>query len=167
MKTIKFSMSTTPQKNVKLVQDFLLAKGLSTPVKVLFNSTKTAKDAADNIGCSISQIAKSLVFVDKERNRPILVVASGSNRVDVKKIKQRTGLDLKKADAAYVVEKVGFVIGGVPPIAHKEKLTTLLDIDIKQYNIVWAAAGTPFAVFPLTPTDLENLTDGLWLELSE
>ena len=97
----------------------------------------------------------------------MLVIASGSNRVDVKKIKKSTGLNLEKADGAFVKERVGYAIGGVPPAGHSEPLETLLDRDLKKYDTIWAAAGTPFAVFQLRPADLEPLTKGKWIDLSE
>lgn len=153
--------------SAKRVQDFLSAMGFSFEVKVLPGSARTAQEAADSIGCTVSQIAKSLVFRDKEIDRPVLVVASGSNRVDLMKIRKSTGLKLGRADGKYVKERVGYAIGGVPPAGHNEPLETILDIDLKKYEIIWAAAGTPFAVFQLKPADLEPLTKGRWVDLSE
>jgi prolyl-tRNA editing enzyme YbaK/EbsC (Cys-tRNA(Pro) deacylase) len=153
--------------SAKRVQDFLSAMGFSFEVKVLPGSARTAQEAADSIGCMVSQIAKSLVFRDKEIDRPVLVVASGSNRVDLMKIRKSTGLILGRADGKYVKERVGYAIGGVPPAGHNEPLETILDIDLKKYEIIWAAAGTPFAVFQLKPADLEPLTKGRWVDLSE
>lgn len=155
------------RNSAKRVQKFLLARGFSFDVIELPGSTRTAQEAADSIGCIVSQIAKSLVFREKETNLPILVIASGSNRVDVKKIEKSTGLKLGKADGKYVKEKVGYAIGGVPPVGHNESLNTILDPDLKQYKEIWAAAGTPFAVFQLNPADLESLTKGSWVDLSE
>ncbi len=149
------------------VQDFLLEKGFSFEVKELPGLTRTAQEAADSIGCAVAQIAKSLVFRDKETNLPVLVIASGSNRVDLAKIEKETGLKLGKADGNYVKERVGYAIGGVPPVGHNEPLETILDNDLKKYEMIWAAAGTPFAVFQLKPADLEPLTNGRWIDLSE
>ncbi len=131
------------------------------------DSTRTAEDAANSIGCTIGQIAKSLVFREKQTDRPILVVASGANRVDVNKIQKATGLKLAKADADFVKDRAGFAIGGVPPVGHIEPLETFLDKDLQKYETIWAAAGTPFAVFQLKPADLEPLTHGQWLTLAE
>ena len=153
--------------SAKRVQEFLLAKGFSFNVKEFPGSTRTAQEAADSIGCAVSQIAKSLVFKDKETGLPVLVIASGSNRVDVNKIKKSTGLKLGRADGKYVKEKVGYAIGGVPPVGHNESLKTILDPDLKKYEEIWAAAGTPFAVFQLKPADLKSLTNGKWVDLSE
>jgi prolyl-tRNA editing enzyme YbaK/EbsC (Cys-tRNA(Pro) deacylase) len=149
------------------VQEFMRSKGFPFEVRELRSSTRTAQEAADSIGCEVAQIAKSLVFREKGTDRPVLVVASGSNRVDVRKIQQATGLDLGKADAAFVKERVGFAIGGIPPAGHVEPLETLLDVDLRRYDVIWAAAGTPFAVFPLKPADLEALTTGRWVGLAE
>ena len=153
--------------SAKRVQDFLADRGFTFEVKELPSSTRTAQEAADSIGCTIAQIAKSLVFKDKQSNNPILVITSGSNRVDIKKIQRSMGLKLGKADAQFVKDKVGFAIGGVPPVGHIEPLQTILDADLKNYDEIWAAAGTPFAVFQLKPDDLEPLTNGKWIDLSE
>ncbi len=136
-------------------------------VKELAGSTRTALETADSVGCSVSQIAKSLVFREKGTGLPVLVIASGSNRVDLKKIEKTTGLKPRKADAKYVKERIGFAIGGVPPGGHREPLKTIPDPDLKNHAVIWAAAGTPFAVFQLNPADLESLTDGMWVALSE
>ena len=160
-------MAAGLRDSAKRVQEFISAKGFSFNVQELPGSTRTAQEAADSIGCTVSQIAKSIVFREKGTDRPILVIASGSNRVDLAKIEKRTGLRLSKADGKYVKERVGFAIGGVPPAGHTESLETLLDEDLKRYDVIWAAAGTPYAVFRLKPADLEALTDGKWIELSE
>ena len=144
-----------------------LAKGFSFEVKELPGSTRTAQEAADSVGCAVAQIAKSLVFREKETDLPVLVIASGSNRVDLAKIEKETGLKLGKADGNFVKERVGYAIGGVPPAGHNEPLETILDKDLKKYEVIWAAAGTPFAVFQLKPSDLEPLTNGKWIDLSE
>ena len=160
-------MESELRKSAKRVQDFMSARGFSFEVKELPGSTRTARDAADSVGCAVSQIAKSLVFKEKSTHRPILVIASGSNRVDLKKIQKSIGLKLVGADGNYVKSRVGFAIGGVPPVGHKDPLETLLDVDLKKHATIWAAAGTPFAVFQLKPADLEPLTNGKWVELSE
>jgi prolyl-tRNA editing enzyme YbaK/EbsC (Cys-tRNA(Pro) deacylase) len=160
-------MASKLSDRVKRVQDFLLAKGFSFEVKELPSSTRTAQEAADSIGCAVAQIAKSLVFRETETDLPILVIASGSNRVNLAKIEKETGLKLGKADGNYVKERVGYAIGGVPPVGHNEPLETLLDQDLKKYEVIWAAVGTPFAVFQLKPADLKPLTNGSWIDLSE
>ncbi len=160
-------MASKLSDSANRVQVFLLERGFSFEVKELPGSTRTAQEAADSIGCAVAQIAKSLVFREKETNIPILVIASGSNRVDTAKIENETGLKLGKADGNYVKERVGYAIGGIPPVGHNEPLVTILDTDLKKYEMIWAAAGTPFAVFQLKPSDLEPLTNGRWIEISE
>ncbi len=160
-------MKPALKSSAKRVQEFLAEKGFAFQVKEFPDSTRTAQEAADSIGCHVSQIAKSLVFREKASDRPVLVIASGANRVDVAKIEAATGLKLGRADGTYVKEKVGFAIGGVPPVGHNEPLETLLDPDLKKHDVIWAAAGTPFAVFRLKPEDLEPLTNGRWVELSK
>jgi prolyl-tRNA editing enzyme YbaK/EbsC (Cys-tRNA(Pro) deacylase) len=149
------------------VQEFLFARGLSFQVHELPGSTRTSQEAADSIGCTVGQIAKSLVFKEKKSDRPVLVIASGANRVDLKRVRRETGLVLGRADGKYVKERVGFAIGGVPPAGHKEPLETILDPDLLNYDTIWAAAGTPCAVFELQAADLEPLTGGTWVNLRE
>jgi len=160
-------MASELSNSAKRVQDFLASKGFSFEVRELPGSTRTSQEAADSIGCQVAQIAKSVVFKEKASGRPVLVIASGINRVDVNKVKAATGLELGKADGKFVKERVGFAIGGVPPVGHSEPLQTILDPDLKNYETIWAAAGTPFAVFPLKSADLEGLTGGQWVELAE
>ncbi|HVJ40284.1 MAG TPA: YbaK/EbsC family protein [Dongiaceae bacterium] len=123
-------------------------------------STRTAEEAAAAIGCSVAQIAKSLLFRATESDRPILVVASGTNRVDEKKVAALIGEGIARADADFVRSKTGFAIGGVPPVGHLEPPIILIDADINCFDIIWAAAGTPNAVFKLTPAQLHALTQG-------
>ena len=149
------------------VQKILRERGFSFEVIELPGSTRTAKEAADTIGCNVAQIAKSLIFKNANNHEPILIIASGSNRVCTTKFEEYTGIKLVKADGKFIKEKVGFAIGGVPPVGHLCELKTYIDLDLKQYEIIWAAAGTPFAVFQLKSEDLSRLTGGKWLELAE
>ena len=160
-------MNEIQKPSAKRVQEFLTANGFNFSVKELPSSTRTAAEAAKSIGCTVSQIAKSLIFKDTKSGNPVLVVASGSNQVDTAKVERATGLRLAKVNALFVKERVGYVIGGVPPIAHNENIRTILDPDLKQYVSIWAAAGTPNAVFELESNDLESLTNGTWVELAK
>lgn len=160
-------MSIQLSRKAKRVQDYLIEKGFEFTVKELPESTRTAIEAAAAVDCKVEQIAKSLVFMDKIEDVPVLVIASGTNRVDIKKIAAATGKKLVQAKGSVVKERVGFAIGGVPPVGHDEKLFTVLDPDLKQYDRIWAAAGTPNAVFELKADDLEPMTGGVWVELSE
>ncbi len=154
-------------KYINKVIFFLNTKGYITDILELESSTRTAQDAANTIGCEVAQIAKTIVFIEENSEKPIIVIASGSNRINTNKIKESTGLILKKADAEYIISETGCVIGGVPPVGHNNKMLTFLDNDLKKHNLLWVAAGTSLSVFKLTPTDLALLTDGTWLDLSE
>lgn len=158
-------MSEQLTGSAKKVQDFLVSNGFSCTVKELPDSTRTAQEAAKAIGCEVAQIAKSLIFIDKTSGNPILVIASGVNQVDIKKIENSTGLHLIKADGKFVKERVGFAIGGVPPVGHNEKIVTYLDPSLMDYEWIWAAAGTPFAVFRLSSSEIQKMTDGKFIDL--
>ena len=123
-------------------------------------TTRTAQEAAHEIGCTVAEIVKSLIFCTQETHQPILVLASGINRVNEKTIEQYIGEKIKKADADFVRQVTGFAIGGVPPFAHSQKIKTLIDEDLLQYERIWAAAGTPFTVFSLPSSDLARVTGG-------
>jgi len=124
------------------------------------STTRTTEDAAAAIGCTVAEIAKSLVFRAKETNRPVLVVASGVNRVDEKKAAALVGERIGRADADFVRVKTGFAIGGVPPVGHATAPVVLIDEDLMGLTEIWAAAGAPNAVFRLTPAELVALTKG-------
>lgn len=151
-------MSHILSASAQKVQDVLNAHRLPCQVVELPASTRTAQEAAEAVGCQVGQIIKSLIFKGKQSNKPILVLVSGSNRVNEKKLKELVAEPIKKADADFVREKTGFAIGGVPPVGHREQLETFLDEDLLQYEEIWAAAGTPHAVFKLTPADLQTMT---------
>ncbi|CAN5441388.1 YbaK/EbsC family protein [soil metagenome] len=147
-------------KSAQSVQDFLVNKGFSFNVVTLSASTRTANEAAVTIGCEVAQIVKSVLFRTKETHKPILVLASGINRVNEKLIAAQVGEPIIKADADFTREKTGFAIGGVPPIAHKYEIDTFIDEDLLQYQELWAAAGTPHSVFSLKSSDLNTLING-------
>lgn len=142
------------------VQDLLHTLGYESRVVELLHSTRTAPEAAHAIGCQVGQIVKSLIFRGKQSNIPIFVVASGINRVNEQRLYELVGEPIEKADAQFVREHTGFAVGGVPPVGHAERLTTYIDEDLLQYEAIWAAAGTPHAVFQLTPSDLQAMTGG-------
>jgi prolyl-tRNA editing enzyme YbaK/EbsC (Cys-tRNA(Pro) deacylase) len=134
-------------------------------VRTFAETTRTSAEAAQQIGCSVGQIAKSLVFRAEPSGRPVLVIASGSNRVDEARVEAALGERLGRADAAYVRERTGFAIGGVAPLSHAEPPVIFIDRDLLQYAEIWAAAGSPFAVFPLTPADLLRMTGGRVIDI--
>lgn len=123
-------------------------------------STRTAADAAAAIGCTVGQIAKSLIFRALDSDRPVLAIASGSVRVDETRLAELLGEGIGRADAAFVREQTGFAIGGVPPVGHRNESVIFIDESVLSFDTVWAAAGTPNAVFRLTPGDLVRLTGG-------
>jgi len=158
-------MGADLSSSARKVQGALNALGMSLEVVELPDSTRTAPEAAQAVGCQVGQIVKSLVFKAKRSERAILVIASGANRVDERKIEALIGEPLGKADADFVRQQTGFVIGGVPPLGHSQPLETFIDEDLLQYEYVWAAAGTPHAVFKLNPGDLERMTGGRIMEI--
>ncbi|MDT8974893.1 YbaK/EbsC family protein [Paenibacillus sp. chi10] len=137
------------KNSAQIVQDKLAARGLPNQVVELPDSTRTAQEAANTIGCEISQIAKSIIFRRKAADLPLLIVASGTNRVNERAISYLLNEKIGKADADFVREHTGYVIGGVPPFAHKESIETLIDEELMKYEVIWAAAGHPKAVFSI------------------
>ena len=150
------TLSASAQK----VQAALQTLGLALEVVELPASTRTAQEAAQAVGCTVGQIVKSLVFRALQSDRPVLVETSGLNRVDETRLAALLGEPVGKADADFVRQRTGFVIGGVPPLGHAEALPTFIDQDLLQYQEIWAAAGTPHAVFRLTPAELLQMTGG-------
>ena len=142
------------------VQDALHARGYANQVIEFSESTRTSAEAAAAVGCTVGQIAKSLIFRGHASERPILIIASGANRVHEKRTGQQIGEKLDKADADFVRTSTGYAIGGIPPLGHTEELATYIDQDLLQYTVIWAAAGHSNAVFQLTPDELVTITGG-------
>lgn len=153
-------MTTQLKPSAQKVQDALWAQGYKNQVIEFADSTRTAVEAAAAVGCTVGQIAKSLLFRGASSHRPLLVITSGSNRVHEKRAAQHIGERLEKADADFVREATGFAIGGVPPFGHAQAVATFIDQDLLQYDVIWAAAGHPHAVFRLTPDELLSMTGG-------
>lgn len=130
-------------------------------------STRTAAEAAAAIGCTVAQIAKSMIFRAADSDRPVLVITSGSVRVDVNKVAILLGESIKRASPDFVRENTGFAIGGVPPVAHRVEPIVLIDESLFDLDCLWAAAGTPNAVFRLLPEDLSRLTCGVIADIAE
>jgi len=150
------TLSPSAQK----IQDQLNSLGYDYTVIEHAESTRTAQEAADRASCELGQIVKSLIFKGKESGKPILVLTSGANRVDEKRISEYAGEPIGRADADFVRAVTGFAIGGVPPIGHPQNMETYLDEDFLQYETIWAAAGTPNAIFELKTADLQKMTSG-------
>jgi prolyl-tRNA editing enzyme YbaK/EbsC (Cys-tRNA(Pro) deacylase) len=126
--------------------------------------TRSSAEAAAAIGCTVAEIAKSVVFRGAS-GRAVIVVASGANRVSEKKVAALVGETLGRADADFVREATGYAIGGVAPIGHSAPVVIVLDEDLQRFPRIWAAAGTPFSVFPLTPEQLARITAAPWAEV--
>jgi len=147
--------------SAKRVQDALAALGIDAKVVELPDSTRTAVEAAQAIGTTVAQIVKTLIFRGQTSGKAILIEASGVNRVNEKTVADLIGEPIVKADADFVREQTGYAIGGVPPLAHTHPMgAVLIDEDLLQYSELWAAAGTPHAVFRLTPEELVKIAGG-------
>jgi len=149
-------LSPTAQR----VQDLLTARGFACRVIEFAESTRTSQEAADRAGCTLGQITKSLIFKGKNSGKPVLVLTSGANRVDEKRLGQLAGEPITRPDADFVRNTTGFAIGGVAPLGHAQPMETYLDEDLMQYPTIWAAAGTANAIFELTPQQLRQMTGG-------
>ncbi len=153
-------MTPSLKPSAQKVQDTLQARGFTNRVIEFPESTRTSAEAAAAVGCTVGQIAKSLIFQAKTTKQAVLVIASGINRVDEKRLALLVGEKLQKPDAEFVRQQTGFAIGGVPPLGHSQPLLTYIDEDLLQYGEIWAAAGHPNAVFQLTPGELVHMTNG-------
>ncbi|WJW68852.1 YbaK/EbsC family protein [Candidatus Chlorohelix allophototropha] len=144
------------------VQQIIDELGLNSQIVEFSESTRTSAEAAAAIGTSVAQICKSILFAagDKENAIPVMVIASGANRIDTHKVQTHIGQKLHKATPEFVREKTGYAIGGVPPFAHAQPLTIFIDQDLLAFEVVYAAGGTPNAIFPLNPADLVKVTGG-------
>jgi len=155
-----YSFHLTMNHQAKKVKKFLERFGIENEVREFSETTKTAADAAKALNCEIGQIAKSIIFKGILSNEPVLVIASGGNRIDEKIISEHLGEGIEKADADFVRQKTGFAIGGVSPFGHRQKIQTFIDEDLLSYPLIWAAAGSHNAVFPLAPEELIKITGG-------
>ena len=148
-------MSELPASAQK-VQDAANALGLDIAVRQMAESTRTAEEAAAACGVTVGQIVKSLVFLGGESGRPCLLLVSGANRVNEKGVARHLGEKLKRPDADAVRALTGYAIGGIPPFGHDTAIATWMDHDLLQYDVVWAAAGTPSTVFSADPKKLQE-----------
>ncbi|MFB6286384.1 MAG: YbaK/EbsC family protein [Candidatus Bipolaricaulia bacterium] len=147
------------------VRNALTELGLDARIQELPDSTRTAEQAAQAVGMTVGQIVKSLVFMTDEE--PLLVCASGANRVSIPKLDQLVEGTVRQASPDEVRSATGFAIGGVPPTGFARPLVTFIDRDLMQYEEICAAAGTPHAVFRTTPLDLQRMTDGAFADLKD
>lgn len=160
-------MNSNLNPSAQKIQGELDKLGYNCKVIEFQGTTRTSADAAARVGCSLSQIVKSLIFKGKNSNKPILVLTSGSNRVDIKKVNNLIGDTIERADPEFVRKSTGFSIGGIPPIGHPTSLSTFMDEDLLKYDFVWAAAGTPNAVFKTTPQELLGMSSAKLANIKE
>ncbi len=140
------------------VQAALNAAGVDARIQEFPSSTRTAQEAAATVGTSVGQIVKSLVFL--AGGSPVMALVSGVNQLDTQRLATLSGAEIGKANADAVRQATGYSIGGVPPIGFPAPLPTFIDRDLLQYDVVWAAAGTPRHVFPIAPQELVRITGG-------
>ncbi len=155
-------MQIAQHRKAKKVQEAL---GPDFTVLEFDQPTASAAQAASAIGCTVAQIAKSLVFADAEGD-PVLVIASGASRVDEAKVGQILKITIHPPDADFVKCATGFSIGGVPPVGHRTQLTVVLDRTLQDFEEIWAAGGTPTSVFCLTPSQLVSITNGSYCDVA-
>ncbi len=155
-------MQIAQHRKAKKVQEAL---GPDFTVLEFDQPTASAAQAASAIGCTVAQIAKSLVFANAEGG-PVLVIASGASRVDEAKVSQILKTTIHRADADFVKRATGFSIGGVPPVGHPSQLTVVLDQTLQDFEEIWAAGGTPTSVFCLTPSQLVSITNGSYCDVA-
>jgi prolyl-tRNA editing enzyme YbaK/EbsC (Cys-tRNA(Pro) deacylase) len=162
---------TSDHAGIQRVRDAAARKGVDLDVRVFDQSTHTAAEAAAAVGAELGQIVKSLVFVapgDGGTLEPILCLIAGHNRVDLARLAAVTGdQDVRRATAREADELTGFSIGGIPPIGHTRPVRVIMDPDLGRYPIVWAAAGTPTAVFPVPPATLRTLANAVVAPITE
>jgi prolyl-tRNA editing enzyme YbaK/EbsC (Cys-tRNA(Pro) deacylase) len=160
---MKMNLSPSAQK----IQTHLDSLEYSCKVIEFQESTRTSADAAERVGCKVGQIVKSLIFKGRNSGKAILVLTSGVNRVDLKKLEALVHEPVDRADPEFVREVTGFAIGGIPPVGHASKIETYMDEDLFRYDTIWAAAGTPNAVFQVTPQDLITMTSAIITAVKE
>jgi prolyl-tRNA editing enzyme YbaK/EbsC (Cys-tRNA(Pro) deacylase) len=152
-------------ESVERVRAALIAAGHADTITMFPEGTRTAQDAANAVGCTVAQIAKSIVL--RAGEQVVLVIASGANRVDTGKIAAALGQAVKPADGRWVRDVTGFAIGGVSPVGHRPAPRIFIDTDLMALDSVWAAAGTPRHVFRTTPVELARMTNGTVADVKE
>jgi prolyl-tRNA editing enzyme YbaK/EbsC (Cys-tRNA(Pro) deacylase) len=160
---VKPARHPTALRTAQLLHD----AGVDARVVEFEQPTRTSAEAAAAIGCSVAEIAKSIVFRGGDSGQAIVVVASGDNRVSEAKVASSVAEPLLRADAEFVRTATGYAIGGVAPIGHAQPVKLLLDADLRRFEMVWAAAGTPYSVFPVSPDQLRALTGAEWSDVRQ
>lgn len=152
-------------KGTDRVKAALKDAGLAVHIRTMDDTTRSAQEAADAIGCSVAEIAKSLVFQGKESGRPVLAILSGVNRLDTGKLEYALGEAVRRPDAAFVKDHTGFSIGGVSPLGHRRPMPVFFDEDLLAYPTVWASAGHTHAVFEVKPAALLRASSAIKADL--
>ena len=151
--------------SARRVQDAADALGLDIAVAEMAQPTRTADEAAAACGVTVGQIVKSLVFLGSDTGKPYLMLVSGANRVNEKGVAAHLGENLKRPDADAVRALTGYAIGGIPPFGHDTAMATYMDVDLMQYDVIWAAAGTPKAVFRTEPARLRDAARAMVIDV--
>lgn len=152
-------------KSLNRVRAALHAAGLDPDLRETALSL-TAADAAAALGCSVDQIAKSIIFRGETSGKALLFLTAGGNLVDGDKAAALAGETLGKADATLIRGQTGFAIGGVAPVGHLSPIRAFMDPRLADFEVVWAAAGTPHHVFSITPTDLERISNAQYADFT-
>jgi prolyl-tRNA editing enzyme YbaK/EbsC (Cys-tRNA(Pro) deacylase) len=158
---------TALSPSAQRVQDALRAGGFTCEVRESPQPTRTAAEAARAVQCEVAQIAKSLVFKTGTTGRAVLVITSGANTVNEWRIGVLLKETLEKAPPAFVREHAGYAVGGIPPLGHAKPMETFIDEDLLRHETIWAAAGTPNALFQLASADLVRMTGGRVIRVKE
>jgi prolyl-tRNA editing enzyme YbaK/EbsC (Cys-tRNA(Pro) deacylase) len=164
---VDHSMKPARHPTALRVAQLLREAGLAADVVEFEQPTRTSAEAAAAIGCSVAEIAKSIVFRGRDSGQAIVVVARGDRRVSVPKLEARVGEPLGRAEAEFVRAATGYAIGGVPPLGHVQPTKVLLDESLRRFDVVWAAGGTPYSVFPIRPDQLPRVTGASWADVGE
>lgn len=159
--------SATRAERIAKVAAALTAAGLNADIITLEKDTSTSALAAQALGCSIAQIAKSLVFRRVCDAAPVLAILSGADRADINKLSEAAGGEVQKANAAYVKETTGYEIGGVPPLGHSAPMQVFVDQNLLSHQVTYAAAGSPYAIFPADPQDLAKAANAKIVDIAE
>lgn len=158
-------MSEGQSSSARKVENALNEHNLEFRVVDLSDSVKNIQDAADKLGCELSQIAVSTLYRGKESKTPVLVIASSKNHINERKLKSVLGEKVEKPEPEFILEETGFESGSIPPVGHNKDIITLIDEDLMEYNVIWVEAGIPHALFSLTPKELLEITNGEIIDL--
>jgi len=158
-------MSEGQSSSARRLESALNEHNLELRIVDLSDSARTSQDAADKLGCELPQIASSTLFRGKESRTPILVISSGNNHINERKIKAIIGEKIEKPDLEFILEETGFDSGSIPPVGHNKDIVTFIDEELMDYKVIWVEAGTPDSVFSLTPKELLEITNGEIIDL--